>query len=281
MASTAKGVSIHFGLNRVDPDHYQGWDGALQGCVNDARAMDAIAKGAGFETSVLLDDEVTADAATAAISSAAEGLDADDLFLLTYSGHGSQVPDGNSDEPDRQDETWVLYDRQLVDDELYALWSNFRPGVRILVLSDSCHSGSAVRNVLDAVQPDALAGSMSVPPPNGIRVMPREVAQTVYEANKSTYDGIQAAVPCGDTVEIGAHLVLLSGCQDNQTSADGAGNGLFTQTLLEVWEDGQYDGGHRRFWREIVKRMPPWQSPNWFTVGPTNTTFVRRRPFTI
>ena len=39
MASTAKGVSIHFGLNRVDPDHYQGWDGALQGCVNDARAL--------------------------------------------------------------------------------------------------------------------------------------------------------------------------------------------------------------------------------------------------
>ena len=163
MASTAKGVSIHFGLNRVDPDHYQGWDGALQGCVNDARALDAIAKGAGFETSVLLDDEVTADAATAAIASAAEGLDADDLFLLTYSGHGSQVPDGNSDEPDRLDETWVLYDRQLVDDELYALWSNFRPGVRILVLSDSCHSGSAVRNVLDAVQPDAL-GRLDVGP---------------------------------------------------------------------------------------------------------------------
>jgi len=45
------------------------------------------------------------------------------------------------------DETWVLYDRQLVDDELYKIWSKFKPGVRILVLSDSCHSGTVPRDI--------------------------------------------------------------------------------------------------------------------------------------
>ena len=53
------------------------------------------------------------------------------------------MPDASADEPDRTDETWVLFDRQLVDDELYEMWPQFVPGVRILVLSDSCHSGTA------------------------------------------------------------------------------------------------------------------------------------------
>ena len=35
-------------------------------------------------------------------------------------------------EPDGLDETWVLYDRKLVDDELYAMWWRFRPGLRVV-----------------------------------------------------------------------------------------------------------------------------------------------------
>jgi len=38
----ALGLSIHIGLNRVDPRHYQGWDGALDGCEHDARDMQAV-----------------------------------------------------------------------------------------------------------------------------------------------------------------------------------------------------------------------------------------------
>jgi len=58
------------------------------------------------------------------------------------------VPDRNGeDEEDRSDETWVAYDRQIVDDELYALWGKFAAGVRIFVLSDSCHSGTVARGI--------------------------------------------------------------------------------------------------------------------------------------
>ena len=35
----AKGISIHIGLNHVDPKHYQGWDGALNACIADANDM--------------------------------------------------------------------------------------------------------------------------------------------------------------------------------------------------------------------------------------------------
>ena len=40
-----KGAALHIGLNHVDPDHYQGWDGELAGCQNDARDLQAIADG--------------------------------------------------------------------------------------------------------------------------------------------------------------------------------------------------------------------------------------------
>src|ERR1044072_5071905 len=120
----AKGISLHIGLNNVDPAHYQGWDGQLTACEFDAHDMEAIAKKQGFgKRTRLLSAQGTAEVVIAAISDAARQLAAGAFFLLTYSGHGGQVPDTNHDEDmnDRQDETWVLYDRELIDDELFAL----------------------------------------------------------------------------------------------------------------------------------------------------------------
>ena len=57
---------------------------------------------------------------------AAKALKPGDLFFLTYSGHGGQVPDVTGDEDDKQDETWCLYDGQLIDDELYFELSRVR-----------------------------------------------------------------------------------------------------------------------------------------------------------
>ena len=45
-----KGLSLHIGLNFVDPNHYQGWDGQLAACEFDAKDMSALAKKKGFKT---------------------------------------------------------------------------------------------------------------------------------------------------------------------------------------------------------------------------------------
>ena len=152
----AKGISIHIGLNHVDPKHYQGWDGALNACIADANDMRALAKKKGFAGNTLfVDGQATAAAVSSALLEAGKKLVKGDILLLTYSGHGGQVRDTNSDEKDndRMDETWVLYDRQLVDDELSNIWSQFKAGVRLLVLSDSCHIGTAVRATINGVKP--------------------------------------------------------------------------------------------------------------------------------
>ena len=140
-----QGRSIHIGLNHVDPAAYGGWAGTLKACEFDARDMCDLATSRGFQTYQLLTTQATSRALFNALDDAAAALAPGDFLFLTYSGHGGQVPDSNGDEEDGLDETWVLYDRQVIDDELYGAWAKFQPGVRIFVLSDSCHSGTVDR----------------------------------------------------------------------------------------------------------------------------------------
>ena len=275
-------ISIHVGLNEVDPKHYQGWNGKLVACEFDANDMEKLASERGFDSEKLLTKEATAEALTSALKKASQKLESGDTLLLTYSGHGGQVPDANGDEKDRMDETWVLYNRQMVDDELYSLFGSFKPGVRIAIFSDSCHSGTVAKDAVDAVGPDRMARSVNGGDSQQPRVkgMPDEVVRSVYEANKDEYDDIQKSLPPFDKANIGASVILTSGCQDNQTSLDGDKNGLFTQTLLEVWNNGAFNSGYRTFRRRIARQMPPWQSPNLFIVGAPDPTFANQVPFT-
>lgn len=280
----SKGYSLHIGLNAVDPAAYAGWDGTLMACEADAEDMKVIATSQKFTRSVLLE---TKDAKRAAvigeIEKAAADLRAGDLFFLSYSGHGGQVPDTNDDEDDYTDETWCLYDGQLVDDELYVLWQKFQPGVRIVVLSDSCHSGTVTRMIPRLGYGGALVaaapGAAEAP---RFRAMPMAVATRTYQQNKTFYDALQEAIP-GDAAKlpVKATVRLISGCQDNQLSQDGAFNGLFTGTLLRVWRGGGFTGTYAEFHKAIVQRMPPDQTPNQSVVGQASPEFDAQRPFTV
>ncbi len=274
----ATGRSIHIGLDSVDPGHYGGWSGRLSACEFDAKDMAALAGARGFKTASMLTRDATAAAVTSSIEDAARELRSGDSLLVTYSGHGGQVPDTNADElDDQRDETWVLFDRQLVDDELYALWAKFRPGVRIVVLSDSCHSGSVTRAGLyqDSLLP-ALGATAAA-----TKALPFDVEQRVYEAHADVYDAIQREHPPGDAADVQASVLLISGCQDNQLSSDGSRNGLFTATLLSVWDEGRFRGSYRRLWRQISLRMPPYQSPNLFFAGQADRKVARQAAFSI
>lgn len=281
----ARGISLHIGLNTVDPEHYNGWDGRLAACEFDANDMLAIADVHGFDSEVLLTREATADAVTDAIRRASKELTSGDFFFCTYSGHGGQVPDRNGDEsPDGMDETWVLFDRQLVDDELYSLWHGFEQGVRILVLSDSCHSGTMTRDaraMFEAVVPMIVDRGIIDDQKPRTKDLPRSVQDATYQQHRELYNDIQASNPTSDDVEVRAAVLLMSGCQDDQLSLDGNRNGLFTQTLRRVWNDGGFSGRYRRFHKEIVALMPPTQTPNFFPLGTGTRAFSREQPFTI
>lgn len=277
----AKGITLAIGLNSVDPKHYGGWSGDLNACEADAADMADIAKSKGFAVKSLLTKSASRAKVNGEISRAAKSLKSGDIFMLSYSGHGGQLPDINSDEPDAQDETWCLYDGELVDDELYAALGKFKQGVRILVFSDSCHSGTVVK--LAYYQGTASVRSANISS-NEVRYrfMPPDVALRTYRNNKNFYDKILKNSKLKNSQEsVKASVLLISGCQDNQLSSDGDFNGLFTANLLRVWNNGRYKGGYKSFHRAIVKRMPPDQTPNYFRAGAYDTKFGKQTPFTI
>ncbi len=268
-------LSLHIGLNSFDPNHY-GEPGTLAGCENDARDMVKLAKSRKFSPVVppLMTKKATAAAVIGAIRAAAKKLKSGDTFFITYSGHGSQVPDVNGDEPDKMDETWCLYDRMLVDDELAMLWAGFKAGVRIIMLSDSCHSGSVSRGK----GPGAAAMEK---PAKGqrYRFFPTEKAMKVYRQNQGIYDAVQFGTREGKALGIQASIVLVSGCRDNQLSLDGDRNGLFTETMLEVWNGAKFTGGYRRFRDQIAAFMPRSQQPVYSLIGTANPAFESEQPF--
>ncbi len=243
--------------------------------------MGAIADSRKFKKVPLLTKDATRKRIIAEIKKAATELKSGDIFLLTYSGHGGQIPDLNNDEPDGMDETWCLYDGQLVDDELNALLASFAPGVRVLVFSDSCHSGTVVREAYYHGTAPARSGDGDA---SGVRYryMPKPIALRTYRQNRKFYDHIlKSAKLREDKTRVKASVLLISGCQDNQYSADGAANGLFTGHLLQVWKSGAFKGDYRAFHKAIVKRMPPDQTPNYFREGTADPKFEAQPPFTV
>ncbi len=276
-----KGLALAIGLNSVDPKHYGGWSGYLNACEADAQDMADIAKSKLFKVKMLLTKTAVRKNVIAEMNKAAKALKAGDIFMLSYSGHGGQLPDMNNDEPDGQDETWCLYDGELVDDEIYAELGKFKPDVRILVFSDSCHSGSVVKMAYYHGTSNIRNSGVGAPAVK-YRFMPPDVALRTYRNNRSFYDPILANERIKNAQEqVKASVLLISGCQDNQLSSDGDFNGLFTSQLLKVWKNGVFKGDYRKFHKAIVQRMPPDQTPKYFRAGKISPQFEAQSPFTV
>jgi len=272
---TATGYALCTGLNSVDPGHYSGWSGPLTACEFDANDMARLLSRRGFQVTTLLTAAAKRGVVLGKLRELASLAKPGDLVAFTNSSHGGQLPDLNADEDDGADETLCMFDGEIVDDELALIWSLFKPGVRIVMISDSCHSGTVSRLVHGDIELSTTNAYIT-------RCMPSDVAVRTYNANQAFYDPIlssQHLDASRDNIE--ASVLLISGCQDNQTSLDGFKNGLFTQNLLRVWNGGKFTGTYRSFRNQIARRMPNTQTPNLYFAGKRCPKFEAQVPFTI
>ncbi len=142
----------------VGIDRYPNFKNQLRSCANDARLMEEVLRGRyGFPedgVTLLLDEAATRKAILDGLTALRMRARSGDAVVFFYSGHGSQVPDREGDEPNGLDESIVPHDggrdphpfRDITDDEIYA-WvlemSEVTPNVAIIV--DTCYSGTLAR----------------------------------------------------------------------------------------------------------------------------------------
>lgn len=276
----AKGYSLNIGINKVDPNHYDNWEGKLALCENDAKKFYSIAKSNNF---ICLDPILTEDAKAEKIKNQilkiASKVEKGDIVFISYSGHGSSIKDLNQDEKDKRDETWCLYDRQLIDDEIYELLCQFVEGVRVFIVSDCCQSGTAV---MTANRTERMFASFIEQQGIVEKRMPIGKSQIVFFKNQCLYENIGSTLDKEIKNKIKASVILISGCQDNQQAYLGWYEySEFTEKFVDVYNDGAFNGNYEDLRNRIVAQMPNYQTPNYFTVGKENKDFEKQKPFTI
>mmetsp|Transcript_233 Transcript_233/g.398 ORF Transcript_233/g.398 Transcript_233/m.398 type:complete len:702 (+) Transcript_233:142-2247(+) len=207
--------SLIIGIN------YTGSRAALRGCINDAKNMQVLLQRNGFPNDgshmLLLTDErnrgneyqPTVQMITKAFAWFMKDVRRGDVLFFHFSGHGGQQPDKTGMEVDGYNETIIPvdYERkgQITDDILWgSLVYNLPEGARITALMDMCHSGTGLDLPYD------------------------------YNVNTRRWtEDVNPAHSAGD-------VVLFSGCEDSQTSADVGGGkmagGAMTQAFMGAYE---------------------------------------------
>ncbi|TWU03023.1 Caspase domain protein [Symmachiella macrocystis] len=280
-------MSLHIGVNEVDPDTY-GEVPRLRSAVKDAEAMEQIATDLEYQdTFHLHNEDATVSAVLTRIGEMALQIEPGGVAMVTYAGHGSEVPDDTGDEQSGRDQTWVLYDKMLIDDQLRAMWGRFAPGVRVFFVSDSCHSGSMARTFKEAINklkdntPQFLLGTRDFIGPDipKERILPPDAALQAFSKYESEIVSTQWTCGNRGLGVIGATVISLAACQDDEVAGDGANNGVFTAALLQVWNNGQFSGSSQQFLDAIARKTRMYQRPRFEAFGASNPGMMEQIPF--
>lgn len=232
---------------------YPGTGSDLSGCVNDAQDWAGLLSGRGFQVATMLDRDATKAKMAAAMGELVRGAGYGDLVVITFSGHGTWVPDQDGDEPDQRDEALCPYDINsgnfLVDDEIYDIFQQRQRGARIVFISDSCHSGTVSR--LAAPAGDNPSRVRFLPPETFLGPDALAVARHIPRAFRGRSRPNAA--------------LLFSGCQDWEYSYDarfgGRPNGAFTYFALQALSELPSDADYRAWFRKIRERLPTQNYP--------------------
>jgi metacaspase-1 len=225
--------AICIGIN-----NYPGSANDLQGCVNDAKDWSAALTGFGFETSLMLDSQATRQNVKAALNGLVASAGEGDVIVFTYSGHGTQVIDLNSDEGDAYDEAIYVYDGTILDDDLRTIINKVNPKATLVVISDSCFSGSVTRLIPENTKPRFM-------PARGVSAG-RVVRQRFLLP--------EASMP----------EILISGCSDSEYSydaeIDGRYNGAMSAMALSVIKQNP-NVTYNEFYASLRKLLPSSEYP--------------------
>jgi hypothetical protein len=227
-------------------DYPFGDENDLQGCVNDANDWAALLKNHFQFTDVkqLLNGDATKANIIAGLKGLLAGAAAGDILVFTNASHGTYLADTDGDE-DKFDEAICPYDTDsnlLVDDELRNLFKNIPKDVQLSVISDSCHSGSVTRVMVNEYRRN------------------RQLNPRVFGGKELAPEQLRAARGKKEKYpESGMKEILLSGCKSNQTSADAYINndyhGAMSYHAIKAITDANYNLTYADLQKRVVSML--------------------------
>ena len=156
-------------------------------------------------------------------------------LFFTYSGHGSFITDLNNDEIDKKDELLITIDNKSIsDDELKTIIDeNLPDDVTLFIIFDCCHSGTLM-----------------------------DLKYNYFSSSETVTDDLVINKTVSETK---SNVFLISGCFDEQTSADsyidskfqGALTWCFLKTLTEK------NTNNTLTWKELLINMRTLLQPKY------------------
>lgn len=254
---TGRKKALLIGIN------YIGTQNQLRGCINDVKAMSKFLNqqyGYSYDDMVILTDDQqeyaripTKDNILRAMQWLVAGARPNDSYFFHMSGHGGLVPDQDGDEEDGFDSCIYPLDFErsgpIIDDLMHEIMVKpLPPGCRLTALYDCCHSGTALDlpfvystkgvvkepNLWKDAGSGALKALLNYETGNlsGAFSSLSGIYKKVSNSNSSNRDAIiQSKMSPAD-------VISLSGCKDEQTSADaveaGQNTGAMSYAFISV-----------------------------------------------
>lgn len=253
---------------------YMGTQNELRGCISDAlRVNDFLVQRCGYaqDDIVILRDDIqgnprmvpTRENIIAAMQWLVNDAIPGDCLFLSYSGHGTQADDLDGDEDDGKDDAICPVDFKqnglLIDDVIHDIIVRTLPqGCKLTALMDCCHSGSVLDLPFTYSTKGVLKKNDSSKMYKNLGMQGLNMALSYASGSKSSM--FSSAKQMFSTVKNGgsrltaeqqarvqqmkyspADVMSISGCKDDQTSADtyinNTNTGALTWAFLEVLQE--------------------------------------------
>ncbi len=232
----SKKYALLVGINKYPPQF-----SSLRGCVNDTKSMyrmlTTIYKFDPANIRVINDERAAKQNILDRLNWLVKCGVPGDQLVFHFSGHGSQIADRNRDEVnDCKDEILcpadMNWDDPLTDDTLAGEFRRIRQGVDFTFIADCCHSGTMNRDI--GSTPRFLEPPFDIQVRSqgrklkkrriGIKGIWDDILENISNSSANSDSSASQNVQYNDQ-----NHILLSGCRDDQTSAD-------------AWIDGQHQG---------------------------------------
>jgi Caspase domain len=182
-----------------------------------------------------------------------------DRVFFYYAGHGSYLRDNDGDEEDGYDETIVPYDalrkgQGMIRDDQFARWIVELPGRRIVMVFDSCHSGTISRWFGRSGEKDETARYI-IPHESELRERGRN--RLLLEVSDGKIGELGSISAQSDTLIISAAGAMQTA---HSMTVNGQWHGALTYALIEAYGSGNGNSSQIGQLKGALKnRIAGWQ----------------------